>query len=110
MARASHADMDCPIARALDVIGDAWTPLVIRDIAAGITRFDALQRNLGISRKVLTERLATLLEHGVIERTAYQDKPTRYDYLLTEKGKALGYVLLAMHDWGKRWTAEPSPA
>lgn len=107
MHRTSFADDVCPIARTLDVIGDPWTPLVLRDIHQGITRFDALQANLGISRKVLAQRLAALQEHGVIEREAYQDNPPRYDYRLTDKGRSLGPVLRAMITWGERWTEAP---
>jgi DNA-binding HxlR family transcriptional regulator len=103
MTRAALDEMNCSIARTLDVIGDAWTPLILRDIALGITRFDAIQRNLGISRKVLSGRLAALVEHGVLARTPYQDKPARYDYRPTEKGADLAFVLLAMRAWGDRW-------
>ena len=103
MQRTSFDQMSCSIARTAEVIGEWWTPLVLRDITIGITRFDALQRNLGISRKVLTQRLGALLEHGVIERQPYQENPTRYDYFLTEKGVDLAMVLLAMQEWGDRW-------
>lgn len=105
MARSSYDHLNCSIARTMEVIGDAWTPLILRDIAIGITRFDALQRDLGISRKVLSERLAALIEHGVLAREPYQDKPTRYDYHPTEKGADLAFVLLAMQSWGNRWEA-----
>lgn len=103
MERASFRDMTCSIARTLDVIGDTWTPLILRDIGLGITRFETMQRNLGISRKVLARRLAALVEHGVVQRVRYQDNPTRYDYLPTEKGVELLYILLAMKTWGDRW-------
>jgi len=103
MARTSFDHMNCAIARTLNVIGDAWTPLILRDIAFGITRFDAIQRDLGLSRKVLSERLATLVDDGVLQRVAYQEKPTRYDYYPTEKGLDLANVLLAMRAWGDRW-------
>jgi DNA-binding HxlR family transcriptional regulator len=105
MDREAFAEMDCPIARSLAVIGEWWTPLILRDIYAGLTRFDAIHANLGVSRKVLSQRLATLTEHGVIERVPYQDNPPRYDYRLTTKGLELGAVLLAMKSWGDRWTA-----
>ena len=97
--------MACSVARTLDVIGEWWTPLVVRDLFLGISRFDAIQRNLGISRKVLAERLAKLLEHGIVERTPYQDNPARYDYALTEKGQDLAIVLIALQTWGDRWAA-----
>lgn len=103
MARASFDHMNCAIARTLDVIGDAWTPLILRDIAFGITRFDSIQRDLGISRKVLAERLAAMVDNGILQRVAYQEKPTRYDYYPTEKGLDLANVLLAMRAWGDRW-------
>lgn len=77
--------------------------MVLRDIALGVTRFDAIQRNLGVSRKVLTQRLASLLEHGVVQRTAYQDNPDRYDYTLTEKGNDLARVLVVMQAFGDKW-------
>ena len=95
--------MSCSVARTLAVVGEAWTPLIVRDLYLGISRFDAIQRNLGASRKVLAERLSTLLEHGVIERDAYQDNPPRYDYRLTEKGEGLALVLVAMKSWGDYW-------
>ena len=103
MARTTLDQMNCSIARTLDVVGDAWTPLILRDIAFGITRFDAIQRDLDISRKVLSERLAALVEHGVLQRVPYQEKPARYDYFPTEKGADLAFVLLAMQAWGDRW-------
>jgi DNA-binding HxlR family transcriptional regulator len=103
MQRASFGDQPCSVARTLDIIGDRWTPLLLRDIAIGIARFDAIQRDLGISRKVLAQRLEALLEHGVLERVAYSDRPPRYDYRLTEKGNDLALVVLAMQQFGDRW-------
>jgi DNA-binding HxlR family transcriptional regulator len=101
--RTSFDEMSCSIARTLEVIGEWWTPLILRDVSLGITRFDAIQRDLGVSRKVLAERLAGLVEHGVLERAPYQDSPARYDYFLTEKGADLSLVLLAMQAWGDHW-------
>ena len=106
MRRTSYADMVCPIARSLEVIGDWWTLLILRDIGIGITRFDALQRDLGISRRVLTERLAQLVDDGVLVRTAYQERPVRYEYTPTAKGADLAGVLVALQSWGERWTFE----
>lgn len=103
MQRESFGEQPCSVARTLDVIGDRWTPLVLRDVAIGISRFDAIHRNLGLSRKVLTQRLQHLVEHDVIERTPYQDNPVRYDYTLTEKGADLAMVLIAIQTFGDKW-------
>jgi DNA-binding HxlR family transcriptional regulator len=105
MQRTDFGEMACSIARTLDVAGEPWTPLVIRDLMVGIHRFDALQRDLGISRKVLAARLRHLLEHGVVEQRAYSQQPLRHEYLLTEKGRELADVLTALTAWGDRWTA-----
>lgn len=100
--RTDLPDSDCGIAQALGVIGDWWTFLVVRDIAGGTTRFDSLQRELGVSRRALAERLARLVEHGVLERRPYSDRPPRYDYVLTTKGEGLLPALIALQDWGAR--------
>jgi DNA-binding HxlR family transcriptional regulator/peroxiredoxin len=94
---------DCAIAQSLGVIGDGWELLIVRDLARGLDRFDQLAESLHISRKVLTERLTGLLDSGIVERSAYQDRPTRYAYHLTPRGRALLPVLVALQDWGDRW-------
>lgn len=96
-------DADCGIAQALGVLTDGWTFLVVRDIAGGVTRFDALQRELGVSRRALAERLASLIDHGVLRREPYSEHPPRYDYVLTSKGEGLLPVLMALQDWGDRY-------
>ncbi|MFE2653282.1 winged helix-turn-helix transcriptional regulator, partial [Streptomyces sp. NPDC059346] len=101
--RTSLADADCSIAQALDVVGDWWTLLIVRDTARGVHRFDALQQELGVSRKVLTERLRLLVDAGVLAREPYQDRPVRYEYRLTPRGRALLPVLIALQDWGDAW-------
>jgi DNA-binding HxlR family transcriptional regulator len=105
MQRTSFSTMACSIARSLDVIGEPWTPLIIRDMWLGRHRFDDIQRNLNISRKVLTDRLKTLVDVGVVERRSYQRDPERYEYLLTDKGQELMDVLLALMAWGDRWVS-----
>ncbi len=100
--RVDLADADCGIAQSLGVLTDWWTFLIVRDIAGGVTRFDGLQRGLGMSRRALTERLAALTEHGVLRRRRYTDRPPRYDYLLTAKGEGLLPVLIALQEWGDR--------
>ncbi|MEU4393041.1 winged helix-turn-helix transcriptional regulator [Kribbella sp. NPDC023855] len=96
------AETDCGIAQALSVVGDWQTLLVVRESAAGVTRFDALQRELGISRRALAEKLARLVEQGILQRRAYSDRPPRYDYVLTSMGEGLLPVLLALQDFGTR--------
>jgi DNA-binding HxlR family transcriptional regulator len=105
MQRTQFADLACSIARTLDVVGEPWSPLILRDVFVGIRRFDAIQADLGISRKVLTERLNWLVESGVLERQEYSSRPPRYEYVLTEKGTQLCDILLVMVRWGDRWLA-----
>src|SRR5215510_13682313 len=98
MQRTAFGEMACSIARTLDVIGEPWSPLVLRDVWVGMNRFDQIQADLGISRKVLTERLGHLVEHGVLEKQAYDNRP-RYEYVLTEKGRELVDILMVMAGW-----------
>ena len=110
MQRTSFGEMPCSIARTLDVIGEPWSPLILRDVSVGINRFDQLQADLGISRKVLTERLHHLVEQGVLERRPYDRRP-RYEYHLTKKGVELVDLLMVMNAWGDKWLAgEGRPA
>jgi DNA-binding HxlR family transcriptional regulator len=104
MQRTNFGAMACSIARTLDVIGEPWSPLILRDVWAGFTRFEQLQADLGISRKVLTERLNHLVERGVLERRPYDRRP-RYEYVLTEKGAELRDLLMVMVAWGDKWLA-----
>ena len=91
---------NCSLARSLAVVGDRWTLLILRDAFLRVRRFDDFQANLGIARRVLTDRLATLVEHGVFQKVAYQEKPTRYEYRLTKKGLALYPVIVSLVHWG----------
>lgn len=101
--------MSCSVAQFLEVAGEWWSMLVVRDAFLGVTRFDEFQKRLDISRNVLTQRLEHLVAHGVLERNAYQDNPPRYDYRLTDKGRALWPVLVAMRQWGDDWAAPDGP-
>ncbi len=101
--RMHNADETCGIAGAAVVLGDWWNVLVLREIARGHVRFDALAAEIGLSRNVLTERLGRLVAHGVLRRSLYQRRPVRYEYVLTDAGRALLPVLVAMQDWGDRW-------
>ncbi len=105
MRRTSFEDLHCSVAQCLEVVGEWWSLLVLRDVFLGVTRFDDLRNRLGISRNVLTERLEHLVAHGVLERVPYQQHPVRYDYRLTDKGIDLWSVLTAMREWGDRYAA-----
>ncbi|MDV9169794.1 winged helix-turn-helix transcriptional regulator [Streptomyces sp. W16] len=101
--RKHNADETCGIAQAAVVLGDWWNVLVLREIARGNVRFDALAAGIGLSRNVLTERLGRLVASGVLHRSLYQRRPVRYEYVLTDAGLALLPLLVAMQDWGDRW-------
>ena len=103
MSPQKFTDLDCSIARSLEVIGERWSLLIVRDAFYGIRRFDDFRRDLGVARNVLTDRLTTLVEQGVFERRQYEDRPPRFEYLLTEKGRDLLPVVLTMMRWGDRW-------
>lgn len=106
MQRTQFQRSPCPIARSLDVLGDWWTPLIIRECLYGVHRFADLQRWLGIGRNTLTRRLNQLVEQGILERRPYQTRPMRYDYVLTEKGYDAATVLVAVMPFGERWFFE----
>lgn len=91
---------ECSLARTLAVIGDRWTMLVLRDAFMRVRRFDDFQKSLGIARRVLTERLNLLVDEGVLKRVAYQERPPRHEYRLTEKGLGLYPALVALVHWG----------
>lgn len=103
MERKRFETAPCSIARSLDVIGDWWTPLILRECLYGVHRFDEMQRWLGIGRNILTRRLKKLVEQGVLERHRYQDRPARYEYHLTDKGYDAAKLLLAMMPFGETW-------
>lgn len=99
------ADQPCSVARTISVIGDRWTMLILRDCFNGAKRFDQFQASLGISRTIVTDRLSRLVEEGVLAKRAYQDRPLRHEYRLTEKGLGLYPVLLSMFRWGDTYYA-----
>jgi DNA-binding HxlR family transcriptional regulator len=107
--RRSFQDFACSTAQALDVVGEWWTMLIVRDAFFGVTRFDDFQARLGISRSVLTARLARLCDERILTVRQYQDHPPRYDYHLTRKGRDLFPVLVALMQWGDRWAAHEPP-
>jgi DNA-binding HxlR family transcriptional regulator len=103
MRRTKFNEWPCSIARTTDLFGDWWTPLVVREAFYGCRRFDDFVERLGIGRNVLTARLNRLVEEGILRTEAYQDRPVRYEYRLTEKGRALFGILAAMIRWGDDW-------
>jgi DNA-binding HxlR family transcriptional regulator len=105
MRRTSYESMNCSIASALDVVGEPWTLLIVRDAFYGVRRFDDFQENLGIARNVLTARLKKLVQAGVFRKVAYRQRPLRHEYRLTEKGAALFTVIVGLKEWGDRYGA-----
>ena len=100
MLRRDYANQNCSLAGALEVIGERWTLLIIRNAFLGIRRFDDMQRQLGIARNVLTARLDRLVDEGILRRSLYQERPERYEYRLTKKGVDLWPVVVALLHWG----------
>ena len=98
--------MVCSIARALDAVGEWWTILILRDAIYGVTRFEDFHTRLGIARNVLSARLERLVELEILTRRQYQDRPARWEYELTEKGRDLHTVLIALLRWGDTWAAD----
>jgi DNA-binding HxlR family transcriptional regulator len=106
----AEADLaTCSIAATLAVIGDRWTVLLLRDVFRGVHRFSDLQEDLGIARNLLSSRLAKLVAADVLEKIPYQERPVRFEYRLTDKGRDLSPALIALMGWGDRWTAKGQP-
>ena len=102
--RRTRFDRDpCPIARTTDLVGDWWTPVLMRNACLGVRRFEDFQRTLGVPRAILAKRLERLVAEGLLVREAYQDRPLRHEYRLTDKGRAFFDVLAAMWRWGEDW-------
>jgi DNA-binding HxlR family transcriptional regulator len=102
------AEQRCSIARSVAVIGDRWTLMILRDCFSGVKRFDKFKERLGISRTIIAERLQLLTTEGVLTKTAYQDRPVRYEYHLTDKGMDLFPVMMAIVHWGDRHIDSPT--
>ena len=108
MLDSDYPGQQCSIARALEVVGERWTLLVLRDVFLGVHRFDELTASLGVTRTVLTHRLRKLVDEGVLERRRYQQRPDRFSYHPTEKGRALLPVLVSLLRWGDAHYAGPA--
>jgi DNA-binding HxlR family transcriptional regulator len=109
MERKSFADMHCSVAQCLEVVGEWWTILILRDVFLGVTRFDDFQERLWISRNILNHRLNGLVEAGILAKVVYSEHPPRFDYRLTDKGRDLWPVLIAMRQWGDKYAAPAGP-
>ncbi len=109
MLRADYSDQNCSIARTLELVGERWTIMILREVFLGVHRFEEMQRNLGIARNVLGARLERLVESGILKRVPYQERPPRSEYRLTAKGVDLWPVLVALLKWGDRHAAPAGP-
>ena len=107
--RTSYRDFACSTAQTLEIVGEWWTLLLVRDAFFGVRRFDDFQRRLGLSRSVLTTRLNRLVEEGILETRQYESRPPRLEYLLTKKGADLFPVLVSLQQWGDRWSSPKPP-
>jgi DNA-binding HxlR family transcriptional regulator len=110
MQRKSFGNMQCPIARSLERVGEWWSMLILRDASLGLTRFDQFQESLGIAPNILTRRLKRLVETGLLERRRYSDKPPRYEYVLTQAGRDFRPLLWAFIAWGNKHFAPEGPS
>lgn len=109
MLKRDYEGQNCSIARALEVVGERWTLLIVRDAFLGLRRFDQFQQSLGIARNVLTDRLNRLVEEGILERVRYSERPERYEYRLTAKGRELNIALAGLRQWGDRYLSDKPP-
>ena len=109
MLGSDYKNQTCSVAAALEVVGERWSLLIVRDVLLGLRRFDQLQADLGVARNVLQSRLARLLEAGVLEKHRYQDRPERFEYRLTEKGLDLWPVIVSLLQWGDKYAAPDGP-
>jgi DNA-binding HxlR family transcriptional regulator len=105
----TYDDQQCSIARALEIVGERWTILVLRDAFLGVRRFDDFQKDLGVARNVLSDRLARLVDEGLLERRRYQERPDRFEYRLTDKGRDLWPAIFALAKWGDAHAAPDGP-
>ncbi|MFV3307688.1 winged helix-turn-helix transcriptional regulator [Pseudomonas sp. NY15181] len=110
MRRSRFDHMPCPVAQALDLVGDSWNVLILREAFYGSSRFEQFSAHLGIASNVLTRRLRALVDSGLLARSRYNDHPPRYEYLLTDAGRDLRPVILTLLQWGKRHAAHLTDA
>jgi DNA-binding HxlR family transcriptional regulator len=109
MLNREYRDQNCSVARALEIVGERWTLLIVRDAFLGRRRFDEFQESLGIARNVLTDRLTRLVEEGILERVRYSERPERHEYHLTPKGRDLQIAMAGLRQWGDKYLSEKPP-
>jgi DNA-binding HxlR family transcriptional regulator len=109
MLKRGYEGQNCSIARTLEIVGERWTLLIIRDVFLGLRRFDQLQESLGVARNVLADRLNRLVAEGILERVPYSERPPRFEYRLTAKGLELNVALTALRQWGDTHLSEKPP-
>src|SRR5712671_1369205 len=109
MLKRDYEGQNCSVARALEIVGERWTLLIVRDAFLGLRRFEQFQESLGIARNVLTDRLNRLVDEGILERVLYNERPPRYEYQLTKKGLDLNIALTALRQWGDDYLSEKPP-
>jgi DNA-binding HxlR family transcriptional regulator len=109
MLKSDYSAQNCSIARTLELVGERWTFLVLRDVFLGVRRFDAIQRKLGVARNVLSARLERLVAEEILEKVPYSERPLRHEYRLTDKGLDLWPVIVELLRWGDRHAAPHGP-
>ncbi|HEU0249316.1 MAG TPA: helix-turn-helix domain-containing protein [Solirubrobacteraceae bacterium] len=109
MLKADYSQQNCSIARTLELVGERWTLLVLREVFLRVRRFDAMQRKLGIARNVLSARLERLVGEGILEKVPYSERPLRHEYRLTDKGLDLWPIIIELLRWGDRYAAPNGP-
>jgi DNA-binding HxlR family transcriptional regulator len=109
MLNRDYEGQNCSIARALEIVGERWTLLIVRDAFLGMRRFEEFQTSLGIARNVLTDRLNRLVDEGILERVRYSERPERYEYRLTKKGRDLNIALSGLRQWGDKYISDKPP-
>ena len=109
MLKRDYEGQNCSVARTLEIVGERWTLLIVRDALLGLRRFEQFQESLGIARNILTERLNRLVEEGIFERRLYHERPARHEYVLTRKGRDLSVALAGLRQWGDRYLSEKPP-
>ncbi|WDZ97092.1 helix-turn-helix domain-containing protein [Herbaspirillum sp. WKF16] len=110
MERKSFGNMQCPVARTLERVGEWWSILILRDALQGLTRFDQFQKSLDIAPNMLTRRLTTLVDAGMLERRQYSDRPPRFEYVLTDLGRDFRTIIVALNSWGNKHFAPEGPS